>query len=213
MPFRSLNIFRAGSFQDSKGDLHTFTESNFRATAAVYNAGSGPRANVVLGHPEVERPDETAGPIVALAAVGDRLYAVADVAPRFIDLVRRGLFKHVSASFFGPSHPLNPTPGVSYLRHVGLLGAAPPAVAGLDPLDFGDSRLARRGASWPFPRDLPNRLPSGVLDLADFSEGGDESGFAGVLQATEVIPGMEFRERIELASFVDRQLARGRGMR
>jgi hypothetical protein len=213
MPIRAINIFRTGSFQSSSGDLFAFTENNLRATAEVYNSGIGPRANVVLGHPEVEHPDETAGPIAALAVVGERLYAIADVAPRFVDLVRRGLFKKVSASFFGEAHPRNPTPGVSYLRHVGLLGAMPPAVTGLDPLEFSDTRPAHRGAAWPFPRELPNRLPSGALDLADFSEGGNQPGFVGVLEATRVIPGMEFRERIELASFVDGQFARGRGLR
>ena len=46
-------------------------------------------------------------------------------------------FKKRSASFYPPGHPANPTPDRPYLRHVGFLGAQPPAVKGL--ADFADA--------------------------------------------------------------------------
>ena len=49
-------------------------------------------------------------------------------------MVRAGRFKKVSASFYTPDSPHNPVPGVYYLRHVGFLGAQPPAVKGLAPV-------------------------------------------------------------------------------
>ncbi|OIO04834.1 MAG: hypothetical protein AUJ49_02085, partial [Desulfovibrionaceae bacterium CG1_02_65_16] len=45
-------------------------------------------------------------------------------------------FKKISASFYLPDSPANPAPGVFYLRHVGFLGAAAPAVKGLKPVAF-----------------------------------------------------------------------------
>ncbi|WP_275100142.1 peptidase [Sedimenticola hydrogenitrophicus] len=53
-------------------------------------------------------------------------------------MVDKGRFKKVSASFYPPTHPANPVPGVYYLRHVGFLGAQPPAVKGLKAVEFAD---------------------------------------------------------------------------
>lgn len=38
-----------------------------------------------------------------------------------------------------PYGPANPKPGAYYLRHVGFLGAQPPAVKGLAPVEFAES--------------------------------------------------------------------------
>ena len=55
----------------------------------------------------------------------------------FAGLLKAGRFKKRSASFYPPGHPSNPTPDRPYLRHVGFLGAQPPAVKGL--ADFADA--------------------------------------------------------------------------
>jgi len=49
-------------------------------------------------------------------------------------------FKKVSASFFAPDSAANPKPGSLYLRHVGFLGAAAPAVSGLQSVQFSTGR-------------------------------------------------------------------------
>lgn len=54
----------------------------------------------------------------------------------FAELVKKGAFKKVSASFYTPEAKGNPVPGVYYLRHVGFLGAQPPALKGLAPVSF-----------------------------------------------------------------------------
>ena len=57
--------------------------------------------------------------------------------PALTSLVQAGRFKKLSASFWPPTHPENPVPGVWSLRHVGFLGAAVPAVLGLAPVELG----------------------------------------------------------------------------
>jgi hypothetical protein len=49
-----------------------------------------------------------------------------------------GRFKKISSSFYGPASPNNPVPGVYYLRHIGFLGAQPPAVKGLRASEFAE---------------------------------------------------------------------------
>lgn len=51
-------------------------------------------------------------------------------------LIQEGLFKKVSASFYTPSDPANPTPGKWHLHHLALLGGQPPAVKGLAGIAF-----------------------------------------------------------------------------
>jgi len=52
-------------------------------------------------------------------------------------MVNKGRYKKISASFYSPNYPFNPAPGSYYLKHVGFLGAVPPAVKGL-----GDARFS-----------------------------------------------------------------------
>ena len=57
----------------------------------------------------------------------------------FAETVAAGRFKKIFASFYSPDAPANPVPGVYYLRHVGFLGAQPPAVTGLRSPEFADN--------------------------------------------------------------------------
>lgn len=59
--------------------------------------------------------------------------------PAFAEMVASGAFKKISASFYAPDSPSNPVPGVYYLRHIGFLGAAAPAVKGMRNPSFADS--------------------------------------------------------------------------
>lgn len=129
-----IHIFRAGTHTSSSGEPVTITERDIAASAAAYN----PRvheAPIVVGHPATNAP--AYGWVQSLAAIGADLTAKAgQVNADFAELVRKGSFKKVSASFFLPNSAANPIPGVHYLRHVGFLGAAPPAVKGLRPAEF-----------------------------------------------------------------------------
>jgi hypothetical protein len=63
----------------------------------------------------------------------------AQVNTDFADMVAAGAFKKISAAFYSPRSPANPVPGVYYLRHVGFLGAAAPAVKGMRSPSFSET--------------------------------------------------------------------------
>ena len=77
----------------------------------------------------------------------------------FAELVRKGRYKKVSASFYPPNHPSNPQPENWYLRHVGFLGAHPPAVKGLAAINFADDEdgvVSFGESDWLLARMLRN---------------------------------------------------------
>lgn len=132
-----IHIFKAGKQTASNGTTIVFTEADLAATANAYDP-SVHEAPLVIGHPEQEDP--AYGWISHLAAQAGGLYATpSQVNADFAEMVKAGAYKKVSASFYPPDHPNNPTPGVYALRHVGFLGAQPPAVKGLKATQFADA--------------------------------------------------------------------------
>jgi hypothetical protein len=133
---RGLHIFQAGRHEAMDGRLVAIGESDVAATAAAYD----PRrheAPVVVGHPRHDAP--AYGWVERLASRDGGLYAdLCDVDASFAETVRVGRYRKVSASFYAPGAASSPTPKVWALRHVGLLGAAPPAVKGLRPVELGE---------------------------------------------------------------------------
>jgi len=61
------------------------------------------------------------------------------VDPVFAENFNAGRYKKFSSSFYAPDSPSNPVPGVWYLRHIGTLGAVPPAVKGLRQYSFSEA--------------------------------------------------------------------------
>ena len=91
----------------------------------------------MVGHPTTNAP--AFGWVDKLTAENGVLFAnFAEVDDDFAELVRKGRYKKVSASFYPPKHASNPEPSGFYLRHVGFLGAHPPAVKGLAAINFAD---------------------------------------------------------------------------
>lgn len=133
---RLFQIFKTGAHTSMGGERLAFSKNDLALMAACYSPGRK-KAPLVLGHPADDQP--VFGEVTGLFARDDALYAQAAVSGNLVDLVRTGRYKHVSASFLTPSHPRNPTPGAYYLRHVGFLGAQPPAIKGMSPLAFSDS--------------------------------------------------------------------------
>lgn len=83
---------------------------------------------------------------------GDVLKAeLHQVDPAFSEMVEKGRYKKISASFYLPNSESNPKKGFLYLRHVGFLGAAPPAVKGLKNPIFAENEV-------------------GVVDFSDYIE-------------------------------------------
>lgn len=119
----------------------SFSAADLQAIADGYDADSDP-APLVVGHPKMDDP--AFGWVAGLHIQGDALVANPDrVEASFAEMVRAGRFAKISAQFYPPAHPSNPKPGAYYLKHVGFLGAAAPAVKGLGTVSLseGDAGL------------------------------------------------------------------------
>lgn len=131
-----IDIFRAGKRPDRFGQEYHFTCADLQQVADNYDPDFH-EAPLVIGHPSHNHP--AWGWVKALQVEGDILKAqVAQLDPDFAEMVQAGRFKKVSASFYLPDSPANPKQGVLMLRHVGFLGAMPPAVKGLKQVEFSD---------------------------------------------------------------------------
>jgi len=134
---KPLHIFKSGTVTDLHGRTVTLTPADLAASAAAYDPAKH-EAPIVIGHPRHNAP--AYGWVKSMAAAASDLFATPQqVDLAFAEGVDAGRWKKISASFFEPTAPNNPVPGVYYLRHVGFLGAMPPAVKGLRPVEFGDS--------------------------------------------------------------------------
>ena len=119
-----FEIFKVGTHTDSGGDTREWTLKDLEKIASSYDPKNH-EAPIVIGHPELDSP--AYGWIEALNREGDRLLAKPkQLIDEFKDWVRQGLYKKVSIGLY---------PDLS-LRHVGFLGAIPPAVKGLAAVRF-----------------------------------------------------------------------------
>lgn len=208
---KPFEIFRTGAHRPMVGDPIVFAEADLAAIATAYDPAIS-EAPIVVGHPALDAP--AYGWIGGLAVEGDRLLASPiQVDAAFADLVRAGSFKKISASFYRPDQAGNPKPGSYYLRHVGFLGAQPPAVKGLKAVEFGgdDACLTLEFADWSTTSALRSvgRL---LRSLRDWMIGAD-----GVEAADRVLPDWEIEQLgdrvaeaaadggVPIAAYADRQ--------
>ncbi|MHC8342254.1 phage protease [Pseudomonas sp. RT6P73] len=205
---KPLHIFKSGSHTAMNGVSFDFSESDLAATVDAYDPALH-EAPMVIGHPKHDAP--AAGWVKSLTATAQGLIAEPQqVDPAFAEQVAKGSYKKISASFYHPDAANNPVPGVYYLRHVGFLGAQPPAVKGLRPIEladgeegvveFGDyghelnSDMWRRFREWligKFDKDTADQVaPSWAIDsLAEIArqpEPGDQPAFSDPTRSTEV---------------------------
>lgn len=161
---KSLEIFRTGEHTSSSGEKLAFDEAALVASIGAYDKDLH-EAPIVLGHPSSDAP--AYGWVQSLSLKGGAMVAeVGQLEAQFVEAVKAGRYKKVSASFYKPDSPANPKPGVYYLRHVGFLGARPPAVKGLATHDFSErddcvsfassdplALLRTEGSTTPAPSD------------------------------------------------------------
>lgn len=124
-----VEIFKAGTHTDSSGNTRTWTEQDLDLIAQKYQEQlkEGHQAPVVIGHPKDNHP--AFGWIEEIRRVGDKLVAkISPTVNEFVEAVKKGLFKNVSISLY-PDYRV---------RHLGFLGAVPPAVKGLKILSFNE---------------------------------------------------------------------------
>ena len=134
---KPLQIFKPGRHTANSGASLAFSESDLAASAAAYDPAVF-QAPIVVGHPKTDDP--AYGWVRALSFADGALEASPDqVDPAFAEIVSAGRYKKISAAFYSPDAPNNPVPGVYYLRHVGFLGAAAPAIKGLRSPEFADA--------------------------------------------------------------------------
>ncbi|TCW31419.1 hypothetical protein EV669_105120 [Gulbenkiania mobilis] len=135
-PVARLHIFKAGLHTSGNGITRLYTADELAAMAAAYDPARF-AAPLVIGHPQDNTP--AYGWVARLVAEGDDLFAEVDtIDPLLADAIRVGMYRKISASLYLPESPANPVPGVLYLRHVGLLGGAAPAVKGLAPVTLSE---------------------------------------------------------------------------
>jgi hypothetical protein len=116
-------IARTGIFEDSQGRPHSFSEADLERIRAAYDPAKS-EAPLVLGHPQDNAP--AYGWVKDLKREGAKLFArFAHVPAEVKKLVQNRNYRYVSMSL---------SPDKTRLLHVGLLGAAAPAIDGLGPV-------------------------------------------------------------------------------
>ncbi|MEW3448045.1 peptidase [Pseudomonas aeruginosa] len=129
-----------------------FTEAILQEIAATYDPALS-ETPLVIGHPKLNAP--AYGWAKGLEVREGMLYAEPhQVVPEFAEAANRKMYKKRSASVYLPDSPGNPVPGKHYLRHIGFLGAVPPAIKGIPdaPFNFAedDGALAIEFAEAPY---------------------------------------------------------------
>lgn len=133
---KRIKMLKPGRFRAMSGKVVEFTEAQLQATAAAYDPEIH-AAPFVLGHPKHDDP--AFGRIATMDFSDGFLFGDPDqVDPAFAEAVNSGKFNRVSLSLYEPDSPNNPVPGVYYPRHLGFLGAMPPAVKGLGTVSFAE---------------------------------------------------------------------------
>ena len=122
-------VLKPGNYIDRSGATFDATEELLREVAANYEPALH-NAPLCKGHPRHDDP--AYGWTASLSFTDGALYASPEkVDEAFRDEVNSGRFPYRSPAFYAPTSPDNPTPGKWQLRHVGFLGAMPPAAKGL----------------------------------------------------------------------------------
>ena len=129
-----IDAFKAGDYPQGKFTAKELAEIADSYDPALYEAP------ITIGHIS-DYKGQTKIPafgwIGAVKVVGDHIKLVASQFSEELKAwYKEGLYKKVSAAFYPPSDPSNPTPGKWHLHHLAFLGAQPPQVKGLEGIAF-----------------------------------------------------------------------------
>lgn len=130
-----IHVLKAGTWPANPRDL-TLSDSDLTQIAAAYVPGTY-QAPVVLGHPENDHP--AYGWTLGLFIDANGMWAEVEVTPSLAEAIEAGHYRTVSVSLWPPGASGNPAPAGWSLKHIGFLGAKPPAVKGLTPLQLAAS--------------------------------------------------------------------------
>jgi len=119
-------VFSAGKQIDSKGNAKEWTEADLDQMVANFDANDS--FPMVIGHPQHNAPAWGWG--AELKREGKHLFAKFDkVAQKFIEWGQAGHIRNRSVQILK-------TPKGFRIGHIGFLGAMPPAVEGMDAIEF-----------------------------------------------------------------------------
>lgn len=131
-----VELLRTGTFTSAEGENVTFTQDDLQSLADAYDP-SVFESPAVVGHPRMNDP--AYGWVKGLRVEGGKLIGdIGDVVASFADAVRKRIFPKISVQIWPAGSKASPRPDVPYLKHVGFLGAAAPAVKGLRPVSFSE---------------------------------------------------------------------------
>jgi len=152
-----FEIFKAGKHTSANGITKDYTVDDCQKIVDNYNSNiANHEAPIVIGHPKDNDP--AYGWVEKLKLVGDTILAFPkQVVKEFEEAVQQGLYKKRSISLY---------PDLT-LRHVGFLGAVPPAVKGLADLKFNDAVTPE---SFEFNEDNDQDRSKYLNQIADLSE-------------------------------------------
>lgn len=127
---KDFAVFKTGTHTSSNGITQEYSAADIDKACRLYNeqsAESFHEAPIVIGHPQTNAP--AFGWIKSFYRKGDVMYAVPkEVNKDFEEAVKNGMYKKRSISFYPSGMP----------RHIGFLGAVPPAVKGLPGVEFSE---------------------------------------------------------------------------
>ena len=125
-----IEVFKTGVHTDSSGNTREWTEQDLDKIVETYNnqpSEEKHEAPVVIGHPVTDSP--AYGWVEKLERRGNVLLAkLKDLSKEFVDWVKKGLYKKRSIALYENL----------LLKHIGFLGAVPPAVKGLEDPVFAE---------------------------------------------------------------------------
>jgi hypothetical protein len=129
-----IEMFRAGPQISSTGQKLMFTEEDLDQVVGTYVPGDH-EAPLIIGHDQSDGTPAL-GWVKNLWRKGKALWGNVELTPKAEKLIRDGVFKKVSSSFYLPEAETNPYPGKLALRHLGLVSI--PAVKGLTAFSEGE---------------------------------------------------------------------------
>lgn len=134
---KPIKIFKVGNHTSMQGVTLNYSQDMLSKCVAAYSPQTH-EAPLVIGHPKHDDPAMGWVDHLELDQDGYLLAHPKQLDADFAENVNAGKHNKVSASFYLPDSPNNPTPGTLYLRHVGFLGAQVPAVKGLGTVNFAE---------------------------------------------------------------------------
>lgn len=191
-----MEVFRAGTHTSMQGVTKKWTEDDLDFAVASYRPDQH-EAPLVIGHPKDNDP--AYGWVEEVKREGDRLLVKPkQLDPAFREMVKAGRFKKRSISFYADGT----------IRHIGFLGAQPPAVKGLKDCQFaqgGDAVTVEWMAPGRLARTMGGLL-GGLRGLVEqFQEGGDgEPGTEDAPAPAEEAPIQAEIDRSEALGMLDR---------